>query len=72
MIAEQIVGAAMWPISLQTAEELDVLDRRSRLIDGPVVDSTANRDLVDLNYEQVSEVVVIRVMSPVRELVFWD
>ena len=39
---EQVLGAAMWPSSLQTAE-FDVLDDKDRVVDVPVVDSAVNQ-----------------------------
>ena len=66
---EQIVGVAMWPGSLQTAGELDVSDRRSRLVNVPVVNKAVNRGLVNVSIERVDEVLSVRVVLLVRGLV---
>ena len=46
------------PGSLQTARELDVSHRRSRLVDVPVVASSVNQGLVDVSYAWVDKIIV--------------
>ena len=59
MILEQVVDAAMWLGNLQTDEELDMSDHRSRWVDVPVANSGVNQSLVDISCKWIDEVIII-------------
>ena len=57
---EQFIEVVIWQGNVYTAGKLDVMDRRNRLIEDPMVDSAVNKCLFNVSFEQVHE------MSPVR------
>ena len=52
----------LWPRSLRTTGELDVWNRRSRLIDIQVVAAVVNPILINVSFERVDEVSSVRAM----------
>ena len=68
----QVVGAAMWPGSLQAAGELDVSDSSGRQVHIPVVDLVVNRGLVNVILERVDEVLSVWGELFARKLVSWN